>query len=314
VPTVVFISHGTEVVGIDGKTECYRRSLDVGVVSYGVGGDSLVVLGRESGTSADKYAVEMLDLPSGKVLARRRLQIRVQALLQGIQNSVLVDRKAKKGYFCGMALTDVKESKLVQFDLTTFEVTHYPIPFPARRMISIDNDLGFCTPYAVYRFTRPPLRQKDGFGGDAKLENVTLYYIDGLGLFGINGIAGTVSQLADPSLHSLVKGMRCSLAGKGIPERMFAVDPVRRVLYSASRPDGEETVLEAVDLARGYVTRRSRIPGDVEQMVVGDNHRLYLVSGQAASIRIYNPENGELRKYASLAAGDAADLFLVWAQ
>jgi hypothetical protein len=300
-PAVVCLLSGTgEILGIDGQAECYRKRLNVHPLGFGTGGDRMVIVGEDFDSSKWKSTVVLVDLRSGELIARKPTSVKMPPLMTGISRSVLVDSAKSKCYFCGGEEANIRDRRLVEFDLESLKVESTPLEgMHPWNTIAIQNDLGMCTSGCVYRFTRPPLAQRDGYDG-GKLTRPWFFYTPRSGLFTVNFDAGTVTHLADVELRPLAKEPEYRLAGKRLQLSMTVVDPDQNRLFSVGWPGETGCPIQALDLTTGKVVWSQTVPGTVGQMLLGSGDKLYLFDGASNTFRRIDLATSKLTDYAKL--------------
>lgn len=314
-PEVVCLLAGGELLGIDGPVECYRKRLDLQAISYGTDGPWLVVVGNDPASSKVKSTAVLIDLRSGEVVARKPLNFKMPPRMEGLSEAVLVDAARGMAYFCGGLGLEPGKQELVQFDLKSLKIETFPLigMYPTKTF-SIQDDLGFCTPDGVYRFSRPPLAQKDGYDG-SKLERPSFLYSPQSGLFSLDLSAGTVTHAADTELRPIEKSPQYPLAGTRLQTGMVAFDRMQNRLLSVGVPGDKGCPFEALDLTSGKVALNQAVPGNIEQVLLGSNGKLYLFDAKSRIVRRLDLVTTELTDYAKLGAHIPNNqLRLLWAR
>jgi hypothetical protein len=311
-PSVVYYSPSSgELVGIEGDSECYRKDLHTSAAAYGVNGNYLVIAGDGTGLSKNQSIVTLVNVRSGEILAQKPLNVRINPLLEGVTDSIVVE--ARKCYFCGHDKDNQAKQQLVCFDLDTFQLEYYSVDYMfVKKVIAVDDDLGFCAPYGVYRFAKPPLVQKNGFDG-SELKNPSFFYFSKLGLYNLDVSGGTIAHIADETLNRLSAVNTYSLAGSRITKKMIAVDPVRDTVISASWPTNGKSSLQSLDLAQGKVSWRTEISGAIDELLLNQNNeQLYLLDASARKLRRVDLSSLESTDYATLGNGTPNTIILLW--
>lgn len=311
---VIFLPSTSEVVGIAEGQECYRRKLGCAVVSYGVGANKLVVVGEGSIEGKMHPVVVLVDLLTGLPLAQKPLGIRMNPMMEGLVQTILVSPQQERVYIAGPSAENNHKYMLATFDTGRYEVNHEPIEFPSQRVIAVDNDLGFCSRNTLYRYSKPPLTQLNGFDApkEFELKGPLFYYVNQIGLFNVNRAEGTISRLTDKSLEPVAKPVRHPLAGTRLSSGMVIFDHDKKEVTSINWNQSSECTIQSFDLTQETITWQRKFPGSVGQILYGASGKLYLVDSRGTEIRALESRQSDVTNYTQLGKGYSNDIVLLW--
>lgn len=314
-PSVVcYFPKKSEVVGIVGNTVLYRKSLRVSGNGYGVDGDKLVLVGDDFDTDG-KQAVTVVDLSTGSIIGKKQLSYKMPPPLRGVTELILVNAKEGKCYFGAIDEANYLKKMLVRADLQDLGVEYYDIGLHVRKTIAIKDDLGFCTSDTVYRYSKPPLTQKDGFDGSG-LPKPYFHYLNGSGLYNVDSSNGTVARVADDNLRPLPKQPApYQLAGARLLPQMVTWDAERRLVISAAFTAEKKTDIQALDVAQGKIVWQKTASGAIDRILLSKSQSVYyMLDSEAKRLNRINLDSLDVTEYASFDDSFSSDAVLIWAR